>query len=63
MARVVRFGDQDVIEPSLALAKLGGEGRYPGGAILPDPQTLVQLAFYNGRYDSQEEKYFAEPAV
>jgi len=63
MALVVRFGDRDVIELSVALAELGEEGRCPGAAVLPDPRTLVQLAFYNGRYDSQEYKYFAEPAA
>jgi hypothetical protein len=61
MALCVRFGDQNVIELSVALAELGEEGRYLGAAVLLDPQTL--LAFHNSRYGSREERYFAEPAA
>jgi hypothetical protein len=60
---VVRFGDQDLIELSLAFADLGEEGSNPEATIRPDPLTLAELAFYNGRYDSQEEKYFAQLAA
>ena len=63
LAVVVRFGGHDMIELNLALADLGEEGSLPDAAVQPDPVALAELAFYNGRYDYQEEKYFAELAA
>jgi hypothetical protein len=63
LSMVVRFGGHDVIELSLALADLGEDGSCPNATVQPDPLTLAELAFYNGRYDSQEEKYFAQLAA
>ena len=60
LSMVVRLGGLDVIELSLALADLGEDVSCPNATVQPDPLTLAELAFYNGRYDSQEEKYFAQ---
>jgi transcriptional regulator with XRE-family HTH domain len=63
LAVVVRFGGHDMIELNLALADLGENGSLPDAAVQPDPVALAELAFYNGRYDYQEEKYFAQLAA
>ena len=58
---LVRFGDGETVELRLVLDDLSEQSMAP--AVLPDPITAIRLAGYIGRYDYQEEKFYAAPAA
>ena len=61
LSLLVRFGDSETIELSLMLDSLTEQS--PDPTVVPDPMTAIRLAGYIGRYDSQEEKFYAAPAA
>jgi hypothetical protein len=56
---VVHFGDDETIELSLMLEELIVDEHSSTMTIPPDPSTIIELAGYLGRYESQEEKFRA----
>ena len=61
LSLLVRFGGNETIELSLVLDNLAEEN--PAPTVIPDALTVIRLAGYIGRYDSQEEKFHATPAA
>lgn len=56
---IVRFGNDETIELSLALEDLASQEQSPVSTAAPDPVTVMELAGYIGRYQYQEEKFRA----
>jgi transcriptional regulator with XRE-family HTH domain len=56
---MIHFGDGETIELSLVLDELIIDNQVPVASIPPDPSTVIELAGYLGRYESQEEKFRA----
>lgn len=59
IALLVRYGDGETVELSLALEALGEEEPSPEPIVLPDLAKVIGLAGYLGRYDAKEEQFRA----
>jgi transcriptional regulator with XRE-family HTH domain len=59
LALLVRFGDDETIELGLVLDDLADQDHSAMATAAPDPATVIELAGYLGRYQSQEEKFRA----
>lgn len=59
LSLVVHFGDGETIELSLVLEELAQLDPPAVTTVAPDPVTVIQLAGYLGRYQSQEDKFRA----